>query len=148
MLNIFPLLIFKANFACQSCEASKLLHHFARALHCVYQLPQLRFPSSFLPQDSLQKPRLRNDCQVYFYRFLKFTFRTVLQLQEKAKEPDNERHKTIEYKSLIFFTINHFWNKDLSWRMRYSIEETGVFVCLTGKPPQKTLLHYNFRINK
>lgn len=148
MLNIFPLLIYKANSSCQSYEASKLLHHFARAPHCVYQLSQLQFHSSFLPQHSLQKPGFRNDCQVYFYRFLKFTFRTVLQLQEKAKEPDNERHKTIEYKSLIFFTINHFLNKYLSWRIRYSIQETGVFVCLMGKCPKDTLLHYNFRINK
>lgn len=95
MLNIFPLIIYKANSSCQIYEATKLLHRFAWALYCVYQLPQLWFHSSFLPRDSLQKPEFRNDCQVYFYRFLKFTFRTILQLQEKAKEPDNEKHKAM-----------------------------------------------------
>lgn len=90
-LNILPLIIYRVNSSCQSYEASKLSHDFSWALCCVYQLPQLWFHSIFLPQDSLQKPGFRNDCQVYFYRFLKFTSRTVLQLQEKVKDEDNER---------------------------------------------------------
>lgn len=145
MLNTFPLIIYKANSSSQTYEASKLLYCFARALYCVYQFPQLWFHASFLPQYSLQKPGYRNDCQVYFYRFLKIAFRTLLQLQEEEKEPDNGRHKTMEYKSLIFFTINHFGNRNVSWRISYSPKETGVFM---DKLPKETLLHYNFRINK
>lgn len=127
MLNIFPLIICKAD-SCQSYEASKLLCHFMKALYCIYQLSQLWFHSSFLPHDSLQNPGFRNDCQVYFYRFFKFTFWTVLQLQEKLKEPYNKRHETMEYKSLNFFTMYHLWNKNISWRIRYSPEKTDTFI--------------------